>query len=156
MGYRKLRIAWSVVWGGLALLLIVLWVRSYWNYYAIAYIDSQSGAVGVFFYRGSIGLELNYVSAPPPFAQWWDFKSIPFSEDLPVDAGKRIVDGMQLRFYRITHSTGAVFPIPLVAMVAVALAAVPRLYYRFTLRAMLLATTFVAIALGVAVYAARK
>src|SRR4051794_33980026 len=30
MKYRKLRIAWSVVWGLAAVLLIVLWVRSYW------------------------------------------------------------------------------------------------------------------------------
>ena len=30
MKYRKLRIAWSVAWGVVAVLLIVLWVRSYW------------------------------------------------------------------------------------------------------------------------------
>src|SRR5690242_190518 len=32
MRYRKLRIAWSVVWGLAAVLLIVLWVRSYWRW----------------------------------------------------------------------------------------------------------------------------
>jgi hypothetical protein len=31
MRFRKLRIAWSVVFGVLCLLLIVLWVRSYWR-----------------------------------------------------------------------------------------------------------------------------
>jgi hypothetical protein len=30
MKYRKLRIAWSVAWGVVAVLLVVLWVRSYW------------------------------------------------------------------------------------------------------------------------------
>ena len=30
MRCRKLRIAWSVVWGLAIVLLIVLWVRSYW------------------------------------------------------------------------------------------------------------------------------
>jgi hypothetical protein len=30
MRFRKLRIAWSVFWGLAAVLLIVLWVRSYW------------------------------------------------------------------------------------------------------------------------------
>src|SRR5262245_7567786 len=30
MKYRKLRIAWSVAWGVIAVLLCVLWVRSYW------------------------------------------------------------------------------------------------------------------------------
>ena len=29
MKFRKLRITWSMTWGVLALLLIVLWVRSY-------------------------------------------------------------------------------------------------------------------------------
>src|SRR5262245_51891917 len=32
MKHRKLRIAWSVAWGLLAVLLCVLWVRSYWWY----------------------------------------------------------------------------------------------------------------------------
>ena len=31
MRYRKLRIAWSVVWGLASVLLVVLWVRSYWR-----------------------------------------------------------------------------------------------------------------------------
>ena len=31
MRFRKLRIAWSVVCGLVAVLLIVLWVRSYWR-----------------------------------------------------------------------------------------------------------------------------
>ena len=30
MRFRKLRIAWSVGWGVACLLLIALWVRSYW------------------------------------------------------------------------------------------------------------------------------
>jgi len=29
MKYRKLRIAWSVAWGVVCLLLVALWVRSY-------------------------------------------------------------------------------------------------------------------------------
>ena len=30
MKHRKLRIAWSVAWGIAAVMLIALWVRSYW------------------------------------------------------------------------------------------------------------------------------
>ena len=36
MKYRKLRIAWSVTWGVLAVWLCVLWVRSYQQYEAVA------------------------------------------------------------------------------------------------------------------------
>src|SRR5262245_56414702 len=40
MKYRKLRIAWSVAWGLLAVLVCVLWVRSYWHYdYVEGFID---------------------------------------------------------------------------------------------------------------------
>jgi hypothetical protein len=31
MKHRKLRIAWSVAWGVIAVLLVALWVRSYWR-----------------------------------------------------------------------------------------------------------------------------
>jgi hypothetical protein len=42
MRFRKLRIAWSVVWGVVAMLLIVLWVRSYWWMDAVG--DATSAA----------------------------------------------------------------------------------------------------------------
>src|SRR6478672_5380281 len=32
MKYRKVRIAWSAVWGAMAVLVVVLWVRSYQIY----------------------------------------------------------------------------------------------------------------------------
>ncbi len=32
MKHRKLRIAWTVAWGIVAVLLLVLWIRSYWTY----------------------------------------------------------------------------------------------------------------------------
>src|SRR6476659_8694975 len=154
MRFRKLRIAWSIFWGVAAALLIAVWVRSYWNYYAITYIDSRFGAVSLFFYRGSSGLEINHLSTPPA-TQLWDVKSIPFSKDLPLLPGNKIVDGMQLRSYRGSHFTGVVFPIPLLALIAAALAAVPQLSYRFSLRTLLIVTTFVAAVLGLVVWAAR-
>jgi hypothetical protein len=40
MRFRKLRIAWSVFWGLAAVLLIVLWVRSYWWHDNIFYHGS--------------------------------------------------------------------------------------------------------------------
>src|SRR5262245_21096640 len=50
MRFRKLRIAWSVVWGIACLLVIVLWVKSYWWVSGIEtpfgnpiYIEVQNG-----------------------------------------------------------------------------------------------------------------
>src|SRR5262245_57772750 len=53
MKHRKLRIAWSVAWGLLAVLLCVLWVRSYWAW-------DWLSAPGVSFatYAGSLYIEL--------------------------------------------------------------------------------------------------
>jgi hypothetical protein len=46
MKYRKLRIAWSVAWGVVAVLLCVLWVRSYsWAY--IFGINSNHGFAAI-------------------------------------------------------------------------------------------------------------
>ena len=48
MRFRKLRIAWSVGWGIACVLLIVLWVRSYWykdTVMAILYRENCSGAI---------------------------------------------------------------------------------------------------------------
>src|SRR5262245_41811296 len=39
MRFRKLRIAWSVVWGVVAVLLVVLWVRSYFGCDLIQRVD---------------------------------------------------------------------------------------------------------------------
>src|SRR5690349_16231471 len=60
MTYRKLRIAWSVVWGLAAVLLIVLWVRSYWSADTVAYFhDCQ--IYGITAERGNL---LPYATEP--------------------------------------------------------------------------------------------
>jgi hypothetical protein len=62
MKYRKLRIAWSAVCGMICLLLILLWVRSYWWHDRLhgrgfranhlAAIASEYGLVGVIYSLG--------------------------------------------------------------------------------------------------------
>src|SRR6476620_6466011 len=81
MRFRKLRIAWSVVWGLAAVLLIALWVRSYWRHdklnlqYAL-YADFQSG-------RGHLSFgchldpwkqHLKSKSSPADPRRIWDWK----------------------------------------------------------------------------------
>src|SRR6476646_1576226 len=55
MKYRKLRIAWSVFWGLAAVLLIVLWVRSYWYSEWINY-SSPPSHLRVYCNRGVGGI----------------------------------------------------------------------------------------------------
>src|SRR6476620_3231066 len=58
MRHRKLRVAWSVVWGVVAVLLVVLWVRSYWQADAFGfYSDTRSRVLEALSFGGSIRLE---------------------------------------------------------------------------------------------------
>jgi hypothetical protein len=47
---RGLRIAWSVVWGLLCVLLIVLWVRSYWRMDIVAIPSPSERFMAVSYY----------------------------------------------------------------------------------------------------------
>src|SRR4051794_39162743 len=60
MRLRKLRIAWSVFWGLACVLLIVLWVRSYFRVDMVVWdrVGSISSESGIRSWRG--GLELFY------------------------------------------------------------------------------------------------
>ena len=54
MNYRELRIAWSVGWGLVAVLLCALWVRSYWWADALWYRPSKGIAIRVLCDEGGI------------------------------------------------------------------------------------------------------
>src|SRR4029079_3358407 len=56
MRYRKLRIAWSVAWGVVAVLLIVLWVQSYWWFNHAQYIASNNRFVAAITTQGVVSV----------------------------------------------------------------------------------------------------
>ena len=150
MRYRKLRIAWSVGWGLLAVLLCVLWVRSY--YWADVLAGSRSKSI--FFMtgveRGTVGFVLQSNLLAPFRANEWQVRGKrPNGTDSP---------GGVLGFYFVTTPQNVRilhFPIWLPVVVAVTFAVVPWLPWRFSLRTLLIATTLVAVALGLIVYAVR-
>jgi hypothetical protein len=151
MTFRKLRIAWSVAWGVVALLLCVLWVRSYW------WVEMRFGpAVGerVVCYSSLPGVSrLSFaISDVPPWTRasadadfWWTFavenNSVPY----------------QSRFWGMFQlSNGAVatpywFDVLFAASLAT-LTWLPWWSERFSLRTLLIATTLVAAVLGLIVY----
>ena len=148
MRFRKLRIAWSVGWGLLTLLLCVLWATSHWRP-----IDSD-------------------VFATP------EYRYHVYSLDGTVFFTRegRIFRGRELTFYypesyfaeRVTHSglkvgrdsNGSIhflsFSYWLLCIASLAVTAVPWLRLRFSLRTLLIATTAVAVLLGLVVLAVRK
>ena len=58
MKHRKLRIAWSVAWGVVAVLLVALWVRSYWVGNVLRCPVTQTIAIRLVSQRGFYGVGL--------------------------------------------------------------------------------------------------
>jgi hypothetical protein len=144
MRYRKLRIAWSVVWGIACVLLIVLWVRNYevsiskeilvtpdYRFYLV----SVQGTLAIErWYREFVGSELT-----PIF--------------LKADLTRLATNG---GIYVRRSSTGTIDSVSisfwLLFLGDTVIASVPWIRWRFSLRTLLIATTLVAVVLGLIVW----
>jgi hypothetical protein len=139
---RYLRIAFSATFLIACVLLIVLWVRSYW-WVSHAYgpiTSNQMVECHSFFGQVWIGPPTYRFGDGP-----WDF-----SEE-PSHAWKQPIMFLQ-------RSTGLVIPYWLLTVIVSATAASPWIRWsnRFSLRTLLIATTLVAVVLGIVVYAASR
>jgi hypothetical protein len=148
MKYRKLRIAWSVGWGVLALLLIVLWVRSYWT------DNAEFGPLNtrghrwlgmVFssgtFYEGEFNVRVFTPVHRPPL-----LRKVPFFEI----AGFRWTQDMGPATLEIS------VPIWFLITLSAASAALPWIRLRFTIRTLLIAMALVGMVLGLMIWMARN
>jgi 4-amino-4-deoxy-L-arabinose transferase-like glycosyltransferase len=166
MSFRKLRIAWSVGWGLVVVLLTVLWVRSYWWYeYAFKPIDfrraisfsSQQGqtSIRVATFRLDSYFRQNDGTMKQIHPSEWQFGSGPSL----AGVGNR---GFSFRLHphlsiKAPHwfcvLISIALAIPGVPAVVGALASFRRSRWRFSLRTLLIATTLLAVVLGLAVWA---
>jgi hypothetical protein len=156
MKYRKLRIAFSAVYGVLCLLLIALWVRSY-SYRDNIQRMQPPRFCNVTSLRGRIeysDTDVSHRSNQYPFREFqdWNLRSSPARTYL----ASQITSARKVDYYRSPLRTTIVFPHWLPVVVVGVLAAVPWMYWskRFSLRTLLLATTLVAILLGLAMWTA--
>jgi hypothetical protein len=145
MRFRKLRIAWSVGWGLLAVLLIVLWVRSYQSPHdqiRLAGITCGSSHGNLWIIKRRNGLLI------------------------PVGIGFEATKDMEVltlttatAFFYSFSSSGSEWvaqcPHWFLFAIAAVFAALPWINNRFSLRTLLIATTLVAVVLGLALYSAR-
>lgn len=157
---RYLRIGWTLFFGILCLLIIGLWVRSYWwndvvfnnhtttkfgSNYGVAYFVRLTHPILV---TGGTGLGLNDPYGPqanaPPRDGW--------------RLGGRKASVASRRFeWKISSVTQKVmFPYWSPILFFATLAATPWIHWRFSLRTLLIFTTLVAVVLGVIVWATRK
>jgi hypothetical protein len=147
MRLRKLRIAWSVVWGMLCVLLIAFWVRSYWSHDEMAWDISKSLIFTISSHRGELAGQVVTTRLRPPMDLTYARR---------ISMGRR--EGASWK-YIDAHSTQIVFfpywcPTLLAAVAAIA--TTPLLRWRYSLRTLLIATTLIAVVLGLAVSAASK
>ncbi len=153
MKHRKLRIAWSVAWGVAAVVLVVLWVRSYWRADGAFGRAYQQTSLSISSIRGKLLIE----TIQSPIIIGWKFLSFPSeSKDDPsfwakTHFGFGILDRPLLgRIYIFPHAS--------LLVLFAAFTTAPWLPWwrrptgRFSLRTLLIATTLVAFGLGLIVW----
>ena len=163
MRFRNLRIACSVVCGIAFVLLIVLWIRSYWRYQMIGnlhgvvvagVVESFRGRIWCFVPERALSTKWEYVSqqpevhfgttSPPNVWRWPD--TFGFGVHWPP------------RPWPPGDTFGVCFPHWFAAQVFAGVGTAPwirQLTWRFSLRTLLIATTLVAVVLGLVVWATR-
>jgi hypothetical protein len=141
MRFRNLKIAWSVVCGITCVLLIALWVRSYWH---VDSIISKFGLIGSV--QGSF-VSTSLFRLSPTDTHEWEFDGHSYEVTFP--------ESTFLGFYFVGDASGWIALVPqwFVVFAAVTLAAAPWVLWskRFSLRTLLITTTLVAVVLGLIV-----
>jgi hypothetical protein len=157
MKYRKLRIAWPVFWGLACVLLIVLWVRSYRTRdTAIVNLSGRN------FQANSILGRLSFATLNQPIGQVrWHTQSRPvtiWDSQQEAQFPRFSITSVSATSTSRTEAYGVGMPYWAWLLLPVTTAAVPWIgkARRFSLRTLLIATTLVAVVLGLAVWAARK
>ncbi len=142
MKHRKRRIAWSVAWGIVAVLLVALWVRSYW------WLDDVSPAYPRQF---SIDSETGCL--------WGDWCPYEAAHGWNLTASPAQNGDVQRQFFTTFIDDAVIigFPHWVPVFFFATFAGMPWLLerrWRFSLRSLLIATTLIAVGLGLIVWLA--
>jgi hypothetical protein len=151
MKFRKLRIAWSVFWALAAVLLIVLWVRGYWWVEQLPVPIPGNHVIGLATMPGVFAVVIDPNWGRPP----WTTGSNPADEWLAAGG----YDHSRVWGFFGIQATAVIIPFWFSLVIVVSIATIPwarQLPYRFSLRTLLIATTLVAVVLGLVVWAARN
>ena len=146
MKFRKLRIAWSVVWGVAAVLLIALWVRSYWWTRVGSLPLTEKSSVSYGSFPGVIGIGARSGDDGTPLIMeaddWWSVQQL---------CGSPAYSSRILGYFGYAGGVVAL-PYWFGVLLTVAPAVAPWIRWRFSLRTLLIATTLVAVGLGLIVW----
>ena len=141
---RRVRIAVSVFFGVLTVALCVLWVRSYWRYDFVLRADKPNTQMRIHTLSGIGQAQWTdfAMGVPRRVAVGWHMGSIPLPPNVSAPPS--------IELFRSPQASRLSAPIWALAVFSSCVAAVPWLSYRFSLRTMLIVTTLVAVALGLA------
>jgi hypothetical protein len=150
MRFFNLRIAWSVAWGVVAVLLCVLWVRSYWHCDILNTSVPELPRCLLASVNGELRIEIKKSAEPEPEFRFHRSSAGAISD--PDRFVPKHFTGFRLPVSQLR-------PIPIVphwfaASVAgvIAITGVGRTRFQFSLRALLIATTLVAVVLVLMVW----
>jgi hypothetical protein len=145
MKYRKLRIAWSVAWGVVAVLLRVLWVRSY-SKVDLIYFGRNYGVIS------NLGVVRTVMVSTTPSTQ------VPFlsSSKEPGRSMRQPNTFLGFHISGLKNHPQIRIPYWFTVLSAAMIAVAPWLQSRFSLRTLLTATTLFALGLGLIVWVSRK
>jgi hypothetical protein len=148
--FRYLRIAFSATCGILCLLLIVLWIRSYWWQDTVIYASSATTGLAIQSWHGTCR-QMNYVGALDPYATpaplGWSRNSLYIGMPPEISFETSPFYKLPSGFFRIGMSYWQV-PHWFLFLLSAAFAGVPWIFHRFSLRTLLIAVTLVAVVLG--------
>jgi hypothetical protein len=153
MRFRKLRIAWSAACSLVCALLVVLWARSYWAVDEVHCPLKSPAMLIVHSFEGRLSL---YAGERIPYRSGW-FPSGWGRDSTSIrDVAPTRTPQTSWAFHSDIYGQYVTFPhwLPTFALGAIALLCSACLPERFSLRTLLIATTLVAMALGLAVWAA--
>ena len=154
MRFRKLRIAWSVFWGLACVLLVALWVRSYFGWKQIKCPVPFTHGLVVDSLHGDVRLSVLWKAHETVIHQW----SI---ESVPMHYDGRLGNALDGPFQLLLSDAGSlVILLPywfllLLGILSTGMPWLPWWSKQFTLRTLLIATTLVAVVLGLIVWLSR-
>jgi hypothetical protein len=145
MRFRKLRIAWSVAWGVVAVLLCALWARSYWQSSLILY-EKPTGYYQLSNTYGVLFFTYTNNAVPMVVRKTWSYHTREPIRPYPYSG---FTEGGGMQF---------IFPFWLLLIFAVAILIAPWIPWskRFGVRSVLIATSVVGVLLGAVILAFRK
>jgi len=157
MRFRKLRIAWSVFWGLACVLLLALWVRSYWDSDSLSGSKSDSTYIVFSTMNGAVCVDATDNGFSPFGVKKWEFiHGIPTHIIAPEHKLHFLLPQYRrLEGWTRSDTFELLVPVWLIIFPFGITFTCPWVSLRLNLLILLIATTLVAVVLGLAVWAAR-